>query len=373
LLTGEPYDDRPGAQRTRSCEHRGVTGASDERIARAIELREAGELEEARRLLLELRAERPDDAQVAVQAAWVHDSLGHEDEAVEHYRAALAGELADEERRGALLGLGSTLRALGRDAESEEVLREGVERFPGYRPLRVFWALTAYSRGRAGKAVRELLHVLLESTSDPEIERYRRSLAAYADDLGRTWLIGPEQTIPEAELEQTDHGLVPVRDGWFVLNARDARWNAAEGRGAYGIFEGRLDFPQIGMHLVTLGPGEPMSMYHWEYDQEDFLVVSGEALLIVEGQQRPLRRWDFAHCPPGTKHVIVGAGAGQCLVVAVGARDRSVGPDFGGYTVDEVALRHRAGVERETTSGEEAYARVPTREPGPYRDGWLPS
>jgi predicted Zn-dependent protease len=168
-----------------------VSAARDQRLARAVELRERGELEAARQLLLELRAELPDDAQVAVQTAWVHDSMGLEEEAVEHYRAAIAGDLADEELRGALLGLGSTYRALGRDAESDRTLREGIERFPGFRPLRVFHALTAYSLGDSREAVQELIEVLLESTTDPNILRYRRSLAAYAEDLDRSWLEAP--------------------------------------------------------------------------------------------------------------------------------------------------------------------------------------
>jgi uncharacterized cupin superfamily protein len=178
--------------------------------------------------------------------------------------------------------------------------------------------------------------------------------------------------VPEAPLEQTEHGLVPQGEGWFVLNARDAHWRAAEGRGAYGIFEGETEFSQLGIHLVSLGPGDAMAMYHWEADQEDFLVVAGEALLIVEGEERPLQQWDFVHCPPDTKHVIVGAGSGPCTIVAVGARDRSTGPDWGGYTVDEAALRHGAGVAQATTSADEAYAQVPHRQPARYRDGWLP-
>jgi quercetin dioxygenase-like cupin family protein len=178
--------------------------------------------------------------------------------------------------------------------------------------------------------------------------------------------------IPEARLEQTEIGVVPKTDGWFVLNARDARWRPGEGRGAYCIFEGDPEFSQYAMHLVTLAPGEPMAMYHWEADQEDFLVLAGEALLIVEGQERPLRRWDLVHCPPGTKHVILGAGDGPCLVLAAGARDLSTGPEWGGYTVDDTALRHGAGVEQETTDPNEAYARFAAREPSRYREGWLP-
>jgi uncharacterized cupin superfamily protein len=178
--------------------------------------------------------------------------------------------------------------------------------------------------------------------------------------------------VPEAPLEPTENGLVPKGDGWFVLNARDVAWRAAEGRGAYGSFDGEPEFEQVGIHLVALEPGDAMAMYHWEADQEDFLVLSGEALLIVEGEERPLRQWDFVHCPPETKHVIVGAGETSCLVLAVGARDRSAGPDWGGYTVDEAAQRHGAGVDRDTTDPKEAYARVPKREPAAYREGWLP-
>ena len=112
-----------------------------------------------------------------------------------------------------------------------------------------------------------------------------------------------------------------------------------------------------------------MAMYHYENDQEDFLVVSGEALLIAEGEERPLRAWDFVHCPAGTNHVIVG---GPCVVVAVGARDRSTGPDWGAYTVDEAAIRHNAGVERETTDPDEAYVRFGRAAKTRYREGWLP-
>ena len=178
--------------------------------------------------------------------------------------------------------------------------------------------------------------------------------------------------IPESRLESTEHGLVPEADGWFVLNAREARWRPSQGRGAYCVFEGEPAFSQLGMHLVALAPGEPMAMYHWEADQEDFLVLAGEALLIVEGEERALRQWDFVHCPAGTKHVIVGAGDASCLVLAAGARDRSTGPDWGGYSVDEAALRHGAGVELETSDPEEAYAQFPPRKPSRYREGWLP-
>jgi uncharacterized cupin superfamily protein len=177
--------------------------------------------------------------------------------------------------------------------------------------------------------------------------------------------------IPEAALERTEHGLAATGSGWFVVNAREAAWWERPGRGFYCELEGKQDFPQLGINVQVLGAGEPMSMYHYENDQEDFLVVAGEALLIVEGEERPLRAWDFVHTPAGAKHTIVGAGSG-CVVIAVGARERSVGPDWGGYTVDETALRHKAGVEQETTKPPEAYAHLGEGKLTRYREGLLP-
>jgi uncharacterized cupin superfamily protein len=182
--------------------------------------------------------------------------------------------------------------------------------------------------------------------------------------------------VPESQLVLTEYGLVPRGQGWFVLNAREAQWWDRGGRGVLcefegAGFEGAADFLQLGINLTVLGPAEPMAMYHWENDQEDFLVLAGEALAIVEGEERPLRQWDLLHCPPGTNHVIVGAGERPCVVLAVGARDRSRREGWGAYTVDEAALRHGAAVERETTDASEAYARFPGSRLARYRDGWL--
>ena len=166
--------------------------------------------------------------------------------------------------------------------------------------------------------------------------------------------------IPEASLEQTEHGRVAAGEGWFVLNARDARWRHREGRATLP-FEGEAEFPQLGINLLVLAPGEPMAMYHWEADQEDFLVVAGEAVLIVEGEERPLKAWDFVHCPPETDHIFVGAGDGPCVIFMIGARrERRIL-----YPRSEVALRHGAGVEADTTSAAEAYAPYPKWQPGP--------
>src|SRR5580765_1169566 len=145
--------------------------------------------------------------------------------------------------------------------------------------------------------------------------------------------------VPESKPEQTEHGLVPKGDGWYVLNMRDAEWRHADGRGAVCIvvddFENVRRSEQLGVNPFVLMPGEPMAQYHWETDQEALLVVSGEAVLIIEGKERQLRAWDFVHLPPSTKHVIVGAGSDPCVVIAVGAREHSTEPGSLGFPADD--------------------------------------
>lgn len=171
----------------------------------------------------------------------------------------------------------------------------------------------------------------------------------------------------EARLRPTPSGLVPEGSGWFVVNAREARWLTGE-FGAFTRFEGEDRFPALGINIGVLSPGQPSCMYHGEDEQEDFLVLQGECLLIVEGQERTLRAWDFVHCPPWTEHVFVGAGTGPCAILAVGSRTG------GGvvYPESELAQRHRAGVQRRTEDPARAYADIADDEPTPYRDGWLP-
>jgi uncharacterized cupin superfamily protein len=173
--------------------------------------------------------------------------------------------------------------------------------------------------------------------------------------------------VPQAPLERREGGLAPAGDGWFVLNARDAAWRDGH-FGAYTRFEGEAArFPEIGVNIGVLAPGQPACHYHGEDAQEDFLVLSGECLLLIEGEERRLRAWDFVHCPAWTEHVLVGAGDGPCTVLAIGSRAR----DAVVYPVSELALRHGAGVERETRDPEEAYAAIPDDRPVAYRDGWL--
>jgi uncharacterized cupin superfamily protein len=158
---------------------------------------------------------------------------------------------------------------------------------------------------------------------------------------------------------------------WFVRNLREMKWWDRGPRGFVADLVGD-DGAQVGVNLFVLEPGQPMSMYHWEADQEGFLVLSGEALLIVDDEERPLRQWDYFHCPAPVPHTIVGAGAGPAAILAIGARIDSVGLNWGGYPYSELAMKHDASAEEETTEPQVAYARFPQRQEGEFQEGWLP-
>jgi len=180
--------------------------------------------------------------------------------------------------------------------------------------------------------------------------------------------------IEEARLEPVESGLTPVTAGWFAVNARDAAWMNNDATEACCIFEsdefvlrGRPDLgeyvkPGAGFVLRVLRPGRPAGMYHAESVQEDFLVLMGECVLIVEDQERHLQAWDFVHCPPGAGHVFVGAGDGPCVLVCTGNRDLDDETFWRVYKRSEVALRYGASVERDTSSSAEANAA--------FRDRW---
>ena len=174
--------------------------------------------------------------------------------------------------------------------------------------------------------------------------------------------------VPEASYERTDAGVFPAGGGWFVLNAREAGWFDGD-FGAFTRFEGpQSRFGALGINIGVLAPGQASCLYHGENEQEDFLVLSGRCLLLIEGEERPLQAWDFVHCPAWTEHVFVGAGDGPCALLAVGTRTN------GGvvYPESELAQRHGAGVDRETQEPDEAYARFAKDTATRYRAGWLP-
>jgi uncharacterized cupin superfamily protein len=172
----------------------------------------------------------------------------------------------------------------------------------------------------------------------------------------------------EARLEDGGSGLAPAENGWFVVNVRDAEWWTSKTFGSACRFESSdAYFQQVGLNLRVLEPGKPNCLYHSENQQEAFLVLSGECRLLVEGEERLLRTWDFFHCPADTQHVFVGAGDGPCVILMAGART----PDEQLlYPVSALAARYGASVEEETPDPRQAYAKFerPERKRPAYWD-----
>ncbi len=161
----------------------------------------------------------------------------------------------------------------------------------------------------------------------------------------------------EARIEETEAGKVPADHGWFVLNAAEIAWAEVPGGGTWCSFESS-EPPRnaLGIGIHILGPGETPGFYHRESDQEGFLVLSGECLLIVEGEERRMGPWDYFHCPPETEHITIGAGDGPCAILMVGTRS----PDHAThYPAEPAAARHGAAVETPTDSPKQAYADRP--------------
>jgi len=164
--------------------------------------------------------------------------------------------------------------------------------------------------------------------------------------------------VAEARLEDSGSGLAPAGEGWFVVNVRDAEWltsesDAARASGAECTFEGGQELWQVGVRLHVLPPGEPNGLYHRENAQEDFLVLAGECVLLVEGEERRLRAWDFFHSPPGTEHIFLGDGSEPCVILMTGARPD---PWEVGYPVSQLEAHGRVSAADETSEPRQAYA-----------------
>jgi uncharacterized cupin superfamily protein len=164
--------------------------------------------------------------------------------------------------------------------------------------------------------------------------------------------------MPEAPLENNGSGLAPASEGWFVVNVRDAQWLTSENgelkpSGSECSFESaKAEFDEVGIRLHVLPPGEPNGLYHTETKQEDFLVLSGECVLLVDGEERRLGPWDFFHSPAKTEHIFVGAGDAPCVILMVGGRTGDWGVH---YPISELAARYDASVDKETSDPREAY------------------
>jgi uncharacterized cupin superfamily protein len=169
---------------------------------------------------------------------------------------------------------------------------------------------------------------------------------------------GRSMAVNEARSEDTPYGRYITSDGWFVLNLADALAvrNEAKGGAMYPLESRESPFGDVGVNVRIVWPGEPNALYHAENGQEGFLVLAGEATLIVEEEERPLRQWDYFHCPPETRHVIVGAGHGPCAIIALGSRPKV---ETQRYPVSEVAARYGASATTDTEEPDEAYADWP--------------
>jgi uncharacterized cupin superfamily protein len=139
----------------------------------------------------------------------------------------------------------------------------------------------------------------------------------------------------------------------LIVNLADAPARSHPHRAAIITLEREeRSWPDMGVNVRIMQPGEPSSRYHSEPVQEDFLVLHGECILVLNGEERRLRQWDFVHCPAGTDHVFVGAGDGPSAVLMIGSRRmRAVH-----YPVNELAARYDASVKRPTDEPAEAYA-----------------
>ncbi len=112
-----------------------------------------------------------------------------------------------------------------------------------------------------------------------------------------------------------------------------------------------MEFEHFGINITVLEP-EQSSVYHAEANQEAFLVLAGECRLLVEGEERRLRPWDFFHSAPWTEHAFVGTGDGPCAILMIGAH---TSPEVH-YPVSDIAARYGASVEQDTSDPEQVYA-----------------
>jgi uncharacterized cupin superfamily protein len=166
--------------------------------------------------------------------------------------------------------------------------------------------------------------------------------------------------VDEANLSEVGSGLAPATQGWFTVNLRDAAWETNEAVGAACFFEGdEAPFAQLGINVRVLSSERSRYLYHAESNQEDFLVLAGECLLLIEEEERRLRAWDFVHCPPGTAHAFIAIGDSPCIIVMVGARAAGWPENAIVYPRSELALSHAVGVEEATESPAEALAALP--------------
>jgi uncharacterized cupin superfamily protein len=247
----------------------------------------------------------------------------------------------------------------GKYREVAERLRSILAEHPRYALLFYNLACCESLTGHKDEAIGHLRQAIELSEKFRTYARHDSDLDAVRNEAAFEGLVGAGEAdlaarVPEARLEQTESGLTPASEGWFVVNVRDTRWLNSKTFGSGCVFESHAHpFPEFGINIAVLQPGEPNCLYHSESQQEAFLVLSGECRLLVNGEERLLRAWDFVHCPAGTEHVFVGAGDGPSTILMAGARSEN---EQLRYPVSALAGRYGASSQTDTPDPRQAYA-----------------
>jgi uncharacterized cupin superfamily protein len=247
----------------------------------------------------------------------------------------------------------------GEYTEVAERLRAVLAEHPHYALLFYNLACCESLTGQTGEAIDHVGKAIELSEKFRMYARHDSDLDALRGEPAFQRLVGDGEAngvahVGEAPLEESASGLIPASDGWFVVNVRDTQWMTSDTFGSGCVFETREhSFAEFGINLAVLRPGEPNCLYHAESQQEAFLVLSGECRLLVNGEERPLKAWDFVHCPAGTEHVFVGAGDGPSTILMAGARSEN---EQLFYPASELAARYGASSEKDTNDPRQAYA-----------------
>ena len=247
----------------------------------------------------------------------------------------------------------------GEYTEVGDRLREIVAAHPQYGLLFYNLACCESLTGQTDEAIGHIGQAIELSEKFRTYARHDSDLDSLRGDPAFQRLVGTETEgglphVSEARLEETGSGLAPASDGWFVVNVRDTQWMTSDHFGSGCVFESREhSFPEFGINLAVLQPGQPNCLYHAESQQEAFLVLAGECRLLINGEERALKAWDFVHCPAGTEHVFVGAGEGPSTILMAGARSDD---EQLHYPASELAARYGASSENDTRDPRQAYA-----------------
>lgn len=152
-------------------------------VQKAGELRRQEKDEEAEAILRKAIEQWPDNGELHFQMAWCMDVQGREQEAVTWYEKAIALGLERESLEGAFLGLGSTLKNVGRIEDSIRVFLDAIATFPENPALRVFHSITLASAGQTLPAYKEVVRVLLDFPDNAEVQLYRGAIEEYIGEM----------------------------------------------------------------------------------------------------------------------------------------------------------------------------------------------